>query len=82
MPVFMTHKDHGATHVNSGEVEAHEKNGWKVDTYDNWMAPKRVKPANETPDDIAELRQQYAEKFGKRPHHKKTAESLRADLAE
>lgn len=44
MPVFMTHAEHGATHVNSGEVEAHEKIGWKIDTYENWMKPKR-KPA-------------------------------------
>ena len=47
--IFMTHKEHGATHVSSGEVEAHEKNGWKTDTYDNWMAKKRpVKESEET----------------------------------
>lgn len=37
---FMTHPIHGATHVGSGEVESHIKNGWKVSAYEEWLAPK------------------------------------------
>lgn len=33
---FMTHPEHGAT--NTQDVEAHEKNGWKVSTHAEWMA--------------------------------------------
>lgn len=37
---FMTHPIHGATNVGSGEVEAHEVNGWKISTHEEWLAPK------------------------------------------
>lgn len=50
MPVFMTHAEHGATHVNSGDVEAHEKLGWKQNTYENWMKPKRCPEEKEAED--------------------------------
>lgn len=56
MPVFMTHAEHGATHVNSGEVEAHEKNGWKQDTYEKWMKPKRQPTAEKEAEDAPAIR--------------------------
>lgn len=49
MPIFMTHPNNGATHVGSGEVAEHEKNGWKQDTYDNWIARKNAPVAEEKP---------------------------------
>jgi len=49
MPIFMTNKNHGATHVNSSEVAEHEKNGWKVDTYENWIAQKNAPVIEEAP---------------------------------
>lgn len=92
MPIFMTHAEHGATHVGSGEVAEHEKNGWKQDTYENWIAKKnapvaeitirpRFSPSNLENVDIDTLRIAYKEKFGKAAHHKKTAEWLRTELA-
>lgn len=42
--IFMTHPIHGAMHVYPAEVEAHIANGWKPSTYDEWLAPKQVKP--------------------------------------
>lgn len=47
MMPFMTHPIHGATNVGSGEVEAHEANGWKISTHEEWMAPKLKKDAPE-----------------------------------
>ena len=45
--IFMTHPIHGATNVGSGEVEAHVKNGWKLSTHEEWLAPKLAeKPAS------------------------------------
>lgn len=41
--MFMTHPIHGATNVGSGEVEAHEANGWKISTHEEWLAPKLKK---------------------------------------
>lgn len=41
---FMTHPEHGANNVPEHEIPAHEANGWKVDTFDNWMANKAKKP--------------------------------------
>ena len=96
MPIFMTHPEHGATHVGSGEVAEHEKNGWKQDTYDNWMAPKRIvkRPGftKISPNDldqsgkelaeITDLRAKYEQKFGEKPHHKKSAKTLRKELEE
>lgn len=46
--IFMTHPEHGATHVLQAEVEAHEQAGWKVDTYENWLGAKRVATATFT----------------------------------
>lgn len=51
--IFMTHPVHGATHVGSGEAEAHEKNGWKRSTYEEWLAPKLAEKA--TPADVVEV---------------------------
>jgi len=81
MPIFMTHPEHGATHVGSGEVAEHEKNGWKQDTYDNWMAPKRIVKKTDL-EEYLDLRAKYEQKFGEKPHHKKSAESLRKELEE
>lgn len=38
---FMTHPEHGAT--NTQDVEAHEKNGWKVSTHEEWLGAKARK---------------------------------------
>ena len=36
----MTHEIHGSTHVNQNEVESHQKNGWKINTYEEWLKQK------------------------------------------
>lgn len=51
---FMTHPDHGATNVSSGEVEAHEAIGWKISTHAEWMALKQGK--YEQPAQTAQIR--------------------------
>ena len=35
---FMIHPKHGA--INTSDVEAHEKNGWKISTPEEWLALK------------------------------------------
>lgn len=41
---FMTHPEHGAINVLSGEVEAHEKAGWNLSTHGEWLASKLDEP--------------------------------------
>lgn len=50
---FMTHPIHGATNVGSGEVAAHEANGWKISTHEEWLAPKLK--AKIAPAEVAEV---------------------------
>ena len=50
--IFITHPKHGAHNINSGQLEEHLKNGWKVSTPEEWISekvdpdkPKRGRPA-------------------------------------
>lgn len=48
MSIFMTHPEHGSANVMEGDVEANQKNGWIVDTFEAWA--ERVKPKEESED--------------------------------
>lgn len=37
---FMTHPEHGAINIPDAEVPAHEKLGWKLDTFERYLAEK------------------------------------------
>lgn len=79
MSIFMTHPEHGSANVMEGDVEANQKNGWIVDTFEAWS--NRVQRPEFDDAGIDALRIAYKEKFGKAAHHKKTAEWLAAELA-
>lgn len=72
--IVMYHERHG-TKVAICELEAlaDEDRGWKR---------KRPEPPNEMPEDdeLETLREEYKDRFGKYPHHKKNAASLRKEL--
>lgn len=42
MPIYMTHPKHGATHVHSGQVEAHQENGWKLAEYPTYGKTEEI----------------------------------------
>jgi hypothetical protein len=46
--VFMIHPEHGATNVREGNVEEHEKNGWRVSTPAEWLKEKLEKKHDES----------------------------------
>lgn len=57
---FLVHKDHGATNVSPAEVAEHEKHGWVVSTFEDWLAlknpekqepKKRGRPAKVEPEE-------------------------------
>lgn len=48
--MFMTHPEHGATNVGSGEVALLESLGWKVTTEAEWLGAK-LKPAEVVAED-------------------------------
>lgn len=95
--IYLEHPKHGSK-VACAEAEAlaDEKNGWVRRKVAALLQAAPVAPVapvaeNSPPvgnalapavDDLAELRQRWQEKFGSKPHHKKSAATLRAELAE
>lgn len=88
MPViYMKHPVHGSkVAISHLEVEEDEKNGWEVYNPDTLLTPIEAAQTEEAKKPTLEeveidvLRELYTEKFGKAPHHKKTAETLRKEL--
>lgn len=68
--MFMTHPDHGANNVPDHEITAHEAHGWKVDTFENWMARKPVKKVDTEPDPAVAEEPEIASKpvYSPAPH--------------
>ena len=80
------------------EAVADEKNGWVRRKVAALLQPKPEPAASVTPeiptignalvrtvadaDELASLRMRYEAKFGAKPHHKKSAAILRAELVE
>jgi len=74
MVIYLRHETHGEK-VASEENEARfdESHGWK--RYDPFS---KIAPI--LTDD--EIRAEWAAKFGKQPHHKKSVDSLKRELAQ
>ena len=80
MVIYLKHPEHG-TKVACEEVEAvgDEKNGWS--RFNPFAAtPQDVQLAEPPEEDLEVIRARWAAKFGKKPHHKKTADSLKKEL--
>lgn len=82
--IYLQHERHG-TKVACSELEAKadEEKGWKrygvavVSAAPPVAEPEKV----ETWGERSALVEQYKDRFGKKPHHKKSVETLRAELA-
>lgn len=81
MVIYLKHELHG-TKVACSEAEAvyDESKGWK-----RYELPSLLRPAPDAAPviampDIEMLRAQYAAKFGAKPHHKKSVDTLRREL--
>jgi hypothetical protein len=81
--IYLKHQTHG-TKVACAEAEAKadEARGWV--RYDPAAVPVSA-PAGSSvnalaPDTLESVRKQYQEKFGREPHHRKSIETLRAEL--
>lgn len=72
----MTHEDHG-THIcyTDAEVKACESVGWKKD-------PALSRSLSGEPMVEKSLVDKYVEKFGVKPHHRMSAETIQAKLDE
>lgn len=90
MVIYLKHPQHG-TKVAISDVEANQdmQNGWEVYNAGTLLTPKEAAPVVDAPIseppkqedvEIEVLRELWAEKFGKAPHHKKSAASLRKEL--
>lgn len=79
--IYQMHPNHGRHKaISSQEAQANEENGWETVTEEEFYAGivKKEKPVFNR-DDLAEL---FELKFGKKPHHKMTAETIQAKLDE
>lgn len=82
---YQIHEDHGK-HIaqNFLEKKANEDQGWQTVSEAVWLAYKpghmSVSDAKEGKDDLQELRDAYEAAFGKKPHHKWSADKIRGAL--
>lgn len=82
MPViYLSHQTHG-TKVAICEDEAlhDEKCGWVRYNVGTLLTPIEAAPVVEYVEDVQELRDLWEQKYGKKPHHKKSIETLRKEL--
>lgn len=88
--IYLDHPKHGSkVACMEDEAKADEKNGWVrrqvAALLQSSQAPAPVNALIRTEpdaDELASLRLRYEAKFGAKPHHKKSAATLRAELAE
>ena len=87
MQFYLIHKRHGKKIAHQDkEAEADKKNGWTEVSEDefygrNKAVPETTKAASDEDDaERAALAKAYEEKYGKKPHHRMSAETLRAAL--
>lgn len=85
--IYLSHPIHGnKVACMDLEAEADEKNGWKRYNPGTLLTPVKAAPVVEAKfptleeAEIDVLRELWAKKFGKAPHHKKSAEKLRQEL--
>lgn len=81
MVIYMKHDIHGTkVACSEDEAKADEKKGWTRYEIASLLRPHSdAKPVIAEPD-IEMLRAQYSAKFGAKPHHKKSADTLRREL--
>lgn len=74
MVIYMRHAIHGnKVAVAEEEAKADEEKGWERYSLDAPVCPIDT--------ELIELRLKYQEQFGKKPHHKKSVEALKQELA-
>ena len=80
--IYMKHPKHGTkVAIQEEEAKYDEKNGWeRVKTVLASPSPVVVAAAVE-PDNREKLEADYRARFGRKPHHKKSNETLKAELA-
>ena len=78
--IYLKHEIHG-TKVACSDMEAEydEKNGWVRYNTDTQPTPVEAAPVSDAKS-IEELREMWELKYGTKPHHKKSAETLRKEL--
>lgn len=83
MPViYMKHPMHGTkVAICENEAAYDEKNGWMRYNVGTLLTPIEAAPVVEYVEDVQELRELWEQKHGKKPHHKKSIETLRMELA-
>ena len=84
MPVIYLRNSQGGCKVAicDQEAEEDEKNGWTRYNVGTLLTPASAAPVVEYVEDVQELRDLWEVKFGKKPHHKKSAETLRKELGD
>lgn len=78
--IYLRHEVHGTkVAIAEEEAQADEKKGWKRYQLAAILKPSSDKKPEET-EELTRLRADYEAKFGKAPHHKKSIETLKAEL--
>lgn len=82
MVIYLRHAVHGnKVACSEDEAKADEKNGWTRYEVAALLTPETVEPATlAVVQDVDKLRADYLEKFGRKPHHKLSVESLQREL--
>lgn len=79
--IYLRHDIHGTkVAIAEAEAEADEKNGWKRYDVAAILKPRSDAKPHVEDSEMEKLREEYEAKFGKRPHHKKNLETLKAEL--
>lgn len=88
MVIYLSHPQHGTkVAISEEEASADCLNGWKRTTLAALMIPEELEEKEEINNHdkdgfvgIEALRDQWQATFGKVPHHRKSAETLRKEL--
>lgn len=82
MSVIYLRNPEGGSKVAMCEAEAvfDESKGWVRYTVGTLLTPISAAPVTEYVENVQELRDLWEAKYGKKPHHKKSAETLRKEL--
>jgi hypothetical protein len=80
--IYLKHPKHGTkVAVSDDEAKADEQVGWVRFQVGALLTPEVPAPVNAGPQEIDVVREMWAEKFGKKPHHKKSIDTLKSELA-
>ena len=79
--MYMKHSSHGFTHAVGQEIVENKKNGW-VECDINEEIKKKSPAVTEVEYEVGTPEDAYETKFGKKPHHRMTQESIIKALEE